>query len=68
MILAEAQSVVSIGAASPGGADFNVLKLQPSIVWRATPKIAIRAGGLFEIAASGLTPGNGAFLALWTEF
>ncbi|MEO1014129.1 MAG: hypothetical protein AAFX08_02970 [Pseudomonadota bacterium] len=68
LLMAEAQTAFSVGDPRPGGADFDVVKLQPSIVWRANSKFALRAGGLIEVASRNLTPGRGVFISFWSEF
>ena len=68
LALVELQSTVSLRNAAPNGADFDVLKLQPSIIRRVSQRWSVRAGGIFELASRNLTTGNGAFLALWSEF
>ncbi len=68
LLMAETQTAFSAGEARPGGADFDVVKLQPSLVWRANDRLAVRIGGLIEVAARNLTPGRGVFVALWSEF
>ncbi|MEM6539226.1 MAG: hypothetical protein AAF668_16035, partial [Pseudomonadota bacterium] len=59
---------LSVRNETPGGADFDIVKIQPSLVWRFSPSLSVRAGGLFEIAGRNLSLGRGAFIALWTEF
>ncbi|MEM6539036.1 MAG: hypothetical protein AAF668_15055 [Pseudomonadota bacterium] len=68
LALLEVQNTLSVRNETPGGADFDIVKIQPSLVWRFSPSLSVRAGGLFEIAGRNLSLGRGAFIALWTEF
>lgn len=68
LALLEAQSRRSMRNEEPGGADYDVLIAQPSIVWRATRRFALQAGASLEIAGRNLDRGSGYFLALWSEF
>lgn len=68
LILTELQSAISIKNNTPQGADFDVVKAQPSVVWRFSQRYALRVGGVIELAARGFTPGSGAFLAFWSTF
>lgn len=68
LILLEAQSRFSLRNEDPGGADYDVLLLQPSLVWRAARRWAIQAGATHETAGRNLDRGTGFFLSLWTEF
>jgi hypothetical protein len=68
LILLEAQSRWSLGNEEPGGADYDVVALQPSFVWRQTKRWAVQIGLTHEAAARNLDRGTGYFLALWSEF
>ena len=68
IVLAETQTTLSLRNEDLSGADFDVVRLQPSVVWRASDRLALRAGGLIEVAARGLTKGRGVFIGVWSEF
>lgn len=66
--LAELFTVKSLGRASPGGADYDLLKAQPSLAWRFTRRWSLQAGATFEVAGRNLLLGDTYFVGLWTEF
>ncbi|MEO0398630.1 MAG: hypothetical protein AAF224_04310 [Pseudomonadota bacterium] len=68
LFLLETQSTLSLRNNQPGAADFDVLKVQPSIVWAFSDCCSLRVGGVIEATARNLTPGAGGFLALWSFF
>ena len=68
LVLAEVLSRTSVRNESPGGADYDVLILQPSAVWRFSKRMGVQAGLTHEAVGRNLVRGDGYFLALWTEF
>lgn len=68
LALIEAQSRLSLRNEASGGADYDVLIVQPSIVWRAKRRWSLQAGASLEVAGRNLDRGSGYFLALWSEF
>lgn len=68
LILIEAQSRISLRNENPGGADYDVVILQPSAVWRVSKRWSAQAGIEREIAGRGIERGEGYFIGLWTEF
>ena len=68
LVLAEARSQLSLGNHDPGGDDFDVVKSRASIVWRATSRWALVAGGEKEFAARGVAPGASVFVGFWSLF
>lgn len=68
LALVEAQSRFSLRNEDPGGADYDVLIVQPSLVWRPKARWALQAGASFEAAGRNLDRGSGYFLALWSQF
>lgn len=68
LVLAEARSQLSLGNDDSGGDDFDVVKSRASIVWRATSRWALVAGGEKEFAARGIAPGTSVFVGVWTLF
>lgn len=68
LVLAEARSQLSLGNQDPGGDDFDVIKSRASIVWRATSRWALVAGGEKEFAARGIAPGAAVFVGFWSIF
>lgn len=68
LVLLEAQSIVSIRNNDPGFDDFDLMKAQASIVWRATKRWSVVGGARTEFAARGVEPGDAFSLGFWTEF
>ncbi|MBB5517388.1 hypothetical protein [Amphiplicatus metriothermophilus] len=68
LFLAESFAVKGIGAAEPGGADFDVVRLQASAAWRATRRWTVQAGASSEIAGRNVLTGEAYFISLWSWF
>jgi len=68
LALVDLFSTVSLGAAAPGGADYDIVKVQPSLVWRATKRWSLQAGVTHEAWGGNLLLGDTYFLSLWTQF
>jgi len=68
LLLAELFSETSLQNEKNDGADFDIIKIQPSIVWRLTRKLRLQAGVTEEIAGRNVALGRTYFLGLWTEF
>lgn len=67
-LLVETFSARSLENAAPGGADFDLYKVQPSIVWRLTDRFALQAGLNHEFASRNVSRGDTAFVGLWSRF
>lgn len=68
LMLVEVQSTTSLRNESPGGADYDVLKIQPSAVWRVSRRYWLQAGMTHETAGRNLLLGNMYFIGLWSVF
>ncbi len=68
LILFDFFSTLSIQNESAGGADFDIIKIQPSLLWRATRRWAFQAGMTEEIASRNISTGRTYFFGLWTSF
>lgn len=68
LILCEVLVVKSLRNEDPGGADYDVVKIQPSLVWRAGRRWSLQAGLAHEPAGRNLLLGDAYFVALWTTF
>lgn len=68
LLLTDLYTTFSLQNQSMDGADYDVIKLRPSIVWRPTAKWGLQAGLTQEIAGRNLTLGRGYFVALWSRF
>ncbi|MEE2691477.1 MAG: hypothetical protein VX640_08060 [Pseudomonadota bacterium] len=66
--LLELFSTKSLGEGEPGGGAYDVVKIQPSLVWRATKRWSFQAGVTHEAWGRNLLLGDTYFLSLWTEF
>lgn len=67
-ILLDAYSTKSLGNEDPGGANYDVVKLQPSIVWKATRRFSLQLGVTEEIAGRNLDLGTTYFIGVRTRF
>jgi hypothetical protein len=68
LMLVEVLSTTSLRNEAPGGADFDVLKIQPSAVWRASRRLTLQVGVTHETAGRNLLLGNTYFIGLWSAF
>lgn len=68
LILLDTYSVKSVENERAGGADFDIVKIQPSLVWRATRRFHVQAGVTEEIAGRNIALGRTYFLGVWTRF
>lgn len=68
LILLEAQSIVSLRNNDAGFDDFDLLKAQGSLVWRAGKRWSVTGGYRTEFAARNIEPGDAFTLGFWTEF
>lgn len=68
LAMVEMFSTASLGDAAPGGADYDVVKIQPSLAWRATRRWSLHAGVTLEAWGRNLLLGDTWFLGLWAEF
>jgi len=50
------------------GADFDVIKIEPSVAIRVTKGYRLQFGGNFEIAGRNIERGRSFFVNLWSEF
>lgn len=68
MILVEAFSTTSLRNEGPGGADYDVVKIQPSVAWRITRRWSLQGGMTKEVWGRNLLTGNAYFLSIWSAF
>lgn len=68
LILLEAQSIISLRNNRPGLDDFDLVKAQASLVWRATKRWSLVAGYRTEFAARNIEPGDAFTFGFWSEF
>lgn len=68
LFLLDIQSSRALSEAELGSPDFDVVRLQPSLVWRTGKRFSLQAGGFSEVAGRNLARGRSFFISLWTEF
>ncbi|WP_425409969.1 hypothetical protein [Hyphococcus sp.] len=68
LFLLEGFSTFSLRNERDNGADFDVVKVQPSIVFRFSSKWAVQAGVSEEIAGRNLELGRTYFIGVWSSF
>lgn len=68
LLLCEVYATKSLRNEDPGGADYDVLKIQPSLIWRAGRRWSLQAGVTHEAAGRNLLLGDTYFISLWTTF
>lgn len=68
VLLFEGFSSFSLRNERPGGVDFDIVKLQPSVVYRFNRRWAVQAGVNEEIAGRNLARGRTFFLGFWSAF
>lgn len=68
LLLAEILSSTSLRNESLGGADYDVMKIQPSAIWRVSKRYSLRAGMTHEMAGRNLLLGDAYFIGLWSVF
>lgn len=67
-ILVESFSTKSLRNARPGGVDFDIHRIQPSLIYSVGPRWSIQAGLREELAGRNLMRGRTVFLGVWTVF
>ena len=68
LILLDAFATVSVRNEAGQGADYDIYKVQPSIVWQASRLFKIQAGISEEFAGRNTSRGRTVFLGLWSSF
>lgn len=68
LLLLSARSTTSIGAARAGTPNYDLLKLEASLIWRVSRRWSVQAGALHEAAGDGVVRGEQAFVGLWSRF
>jgi len=68
LFLIESFSTISVRNHDAFGADYDIVKIQPSIVWRISPRFSAQAGLSEEVAGRNLALGRTFFIGLWTRF
>ncbi|MCK5747796.1 MAG: hypothetical protein KAH44_16375, partial [Oricola sp.] len=68
MLLLEGFSTVSMRNEDEGGADYDIVKIQPSVVYKFNRRWAVQAGMNEEVLGRNLSKGRTFFVGLWSEF
>ncbi|MEZ5894197.1 MAG: hypothetical protein R3C58_13770 [Parvularculaceae bacterium] len=68
LFLAEAFGTYSLRNEDLGGADYDIVKLQSSLVARLTQRMAVQAGASKEVAGRNLARGHAFFIGFWSAF
>ncbi|WP_395075175.1 hypothetical protein [Hyphococcus sp.] len=68
IFLVEGFSTISLRNENLGGADYDLIKIQPSLVFRFNRRWAIQAGASQDISTRNLAPGRSYFISLWSAF
>ena len=68
LLLMQSLNTIGVGNEDPGGATYDVYKLQPSLVWKARRGVSLQSGALIEVAGRNVPPGTGGFVGVWLEF
>ncbi|MHA7870910.1 MAG: hypothetical protein ACX939_01030 [Hyphococcus sp.] len=68
LFLIDAFVTLSLRNERPGGADFDVVKIQPSLLWRFSRRFGVQAGVTEEVAGRNIDLGRTVFLGLWSTF
>lgn len=68
LFLLETFATVSLRNEDLGGADFDVVRIQPSILWRFSNRWGLQAGAAEEIAGRNIALGRTFFIGLWSRF
>lgn len=68
VFLVESFSTLSLRNEDFGGADYDIVKIQPSVVYKFNRRWAVQAGMNEEVAGRNLALGRTYFIGLWSAF
>ena len=68
VLLLETFAAVSMRNESDGGADYDIVKIKPSVVYRFNRRWAVQAGVTEEVVDRNLARGRTYFIGLWSAF
>ena len=68
LLLTQVFSTVSLRNEDLEGADYDVVKVQPSLVWSFSRRWSLQAGVTHEAAGRNLLRGDAFFVGFWTVF
>ncbi len=68
LLLVDGFNSLSLRNEDPGGADFDIYKIQPSVAFRVWRDAWLQAGFNHEIEGRNVVTGNALFLNIWSSF
>lgn len=68
LVLIESFNVTSLRNEASAGADFDIYKVQPSVVWRLDKKFTVQIGVNHEFAGRNVATGRSYFISIWSTF
>jgi len=68
LLLVDAFATLSLRNEDIGGADFDIVKIQPSALWRISNRWGLQAGVTEEITGRNIALGRTFFVGLWSSF
>ena len=68
LLLLQSFNTIALRNEEPGGTDFDVYRIQPSLVWRASRRWSVQVGAIHDYAGRNFARGNTVFIGLGTSF
>ena len=68
LLLVETFATISLRNEQNNGADFDVVKVQPSVLWSYSKRWGIQIGATEEITGRNIALGRTFFIGLWSRF
>ncbi len=68
LVLIESFSTTSLGNHDNDGADYDLVKIQPSIVWHLSPRLGLQLGAAQEVSGRNIDLGQTYFFGIWSSF
>ncbi|WP_156032333.1 hypothetical protein [Parvularcula oceani] len=65
LVLVDLYATQSLGGAAPGGVDYSLYQIAPSVVLPLFGRVALQLGARADLAGENVDLGRGAFVALW---
>ncbi|WP_428410539.1 hypothetical protein [Hyphococcus sp.] len=68
VLLFETFSVTSLRNENDSGADYDIVKIQPSVIYRFNRRWAVQAGMTEDVSVRNVAPGRTYFIGFWSAF
>lgn len=68
LLLLDSYATLSFRNEDPGGGDYDIVKIQPSVVWRLSRRWTFQAGVTEEVAGRNIDLGRTYFFGIWSRF